>query len=49
MQYLHAAEPELLKSILKEGKLTDELEAQLSEVNDTFLQQHPEWQIAAEE
>jgi F-type H+-transporting ATPase subunit alpha len=49
VQYLHAAEPELLKSILKEGKLTDELEAQLSEVNDTFLQQHPEWQIAAEE
>lgn len=49
VQYLQAAEPELLKSIVSEGKLTDELEAKLGEVNDTFLDQHPEWHLATEE
>jgi F-type H+-transporting ATPase subunit alpha len=49
IQYLRATEPKLLKTIVKDGKLSEEIEAKLSEVNDTFLEQHPEWQIATEE
>lgn len=47
--YIHDAMPEIYAGILKELKITEEIEKQLATAATAFNQMHPEWQLVVEE